>query len=119
MSSLHLLSKVTLVLPGAFKTAAPGNAVFIPQHPAYTKPTLPTVASRQLFSSEERVFPNDVQKGVAKIYELASAEKPPVHLLLGKDCVSQVRAHIAALQAEIDQYESWSGEVTVTEKWAW
>ena len=39
---------------------------------------------------------------------LVAAEKPPVHLLLGKDAVRLVREKIARLEAEIDAWEGLS-----------
>ena len=81
-----------------------------PAHPAYAKPTLPSTAARSQFSNEV-VFPGDVKKAVAKMYELTETENPPVRLALGKDAVGAIKAKLASLGANVENYESWSADL--------
>lgn len=48
--------------------------------------------------------PGDPVKAAAAIVDIASAAEPPVHLLLGTDCVAAVEAKIADLRADIDRW---------------
>jgi hypothetical protein len=50
----------------------------------------------------------DPRKAAQALLTLVAAEKPPVHLLLGKDAVRLVREKIARLLAEIDAWEGLS-----------
>lgn len=48
--------------------------------------------------------PGDPVKAAAAIVDIASVAEPPVHLLLGTDCVAAVEAKIADLQADIEKW---------------
>ncbi len=48
--------------------------------------------------------PGDPVKAAAAIVDIASGAEPPVHLLLGTDCVAAVEAKIADLQADIEKW---------------
>ena len=104
--------QITLVEPGGFETEGVGNTIRSPQHPRYNKPTLPSVVTRKVMDRPENRLSGDVHKAVAKIYELTCLDNPPIRLPLGKDCVSAMKARIVALQAIVDQYESWSEDLT-------
>ena len=44
-------------------------------------------------------------KGVRAIIEAVEAPDPPLHLILGGDCVERSRANIARLVEDIDRWE--------------
>lgn len=48
--------------------------------------------------------PGDPVKAAAAIVDIAAVAEPPVHLLLGTDCVAAVEAKIADLQADIEKW---------------
>jgi hypothetical protein len=50
----------------------------------------------------------DPHQAAQALLALVAAEKPPVHLLLGKDAVRLVREKMTRLQAEIDAWEQLS-----------
>lgn len=52
--------------------------------------------------------PGDPVKAAAAIVDIASASEPPVHLLLGTDCVAAVESKIKQLQTDIDNWRSVS-----------
>ena len=54
---------------------------------------------------------NNVEKGVAKIYQLATLDNPPLHFPLGKDAFSAIRKELEVLTNEMEQYESWSADL--------
>lgn len=56
---------------------------------------------------------NDLEKGVAKIYQLSTLENPPLHLVFGNDAYEATRKQIALLTKEMDEYESWSQEIAL------
>ncbi|MDT5118049.1 MAG: hypothetical protein QOE30_3788 [Mycobacterium sp.] len=52
--------------------------------------------------------PGDPVKAAAAIVDIASAAEPPVHLLLGTDCVALVEAKIEDLEADIEAWRPLS-----------
>ena len=80
-------------------------------HPAYTNPALPGAASRRAFEDKTDKWPGDTRKAVAKIYELAQLEDPPLRFALGKDCIATHRAKLVQLEENLGKYESWSEDL--------
>ncbi|OBJ86343.1 short-chain dehydrogenase/reductase [Mycobacterium gordonae] len=95
---------VTIVEPGYFRTD------FLDASSLGTEQTLiadyePTVGAVRAHAADvNHAQPGDPLKAAAAIVDIASAAEPPVHLLLGTDCVAAVEAKIADLQADI---EAW------------
>jgi NAD(P)-dependent dehydrogenase (short-subunit alcohol dehydrogenase family) len=56
--------------------------------------------------------PGDAAKLAAALIKLANAEKPPVHLPLGKDTLTRFRQKIGAFEKEIEQ---WQDVITGTD----
>ena len=105
--------QVTLIEAGGFETSIHGKSVVAPPHPAYTKPTLPSVMTRDALTDPNgpRVSWNNLEKGVAKIYQLTTLDDPPLHFPLGKDAVSWIRNEIEVLTKNLEQYASWSRDL--------
>ena len=57
--------------------------------------------------------PGNLNKAVAKIYELAGVENPPLRLPLGKDSLESIRGHLANVSAEVEKYQAWSDNLTL------
>ncbi|THH02003.1 hypothetical protein EW026_g795 [Hermanssonia centrifuga] len=107
--------KVTLIVPGTFKTKATTNAVFIPPHPSYTPSTSPAAAIRKALEhlDDPGNKLGDPLKAIQKIYELSSLPQPPLRLMLGQDAITYVRSHLQSVSADADGYESWSEDLKV------
>ena len=80
--------QVTLLELGWFHTDMREKATFLNVHPAYSKPTLLTMTTRENFVSPNLKYPGDTRKAVLKIYELAHLEEVPLRLALGKDFIA-------------------------------
>lgn len=74
-------------------------------HPAYTKPTLPSVSIRNRLHG---AIGADVDKAVDRVYKLAVLPEPPLHFALGQDALATMKAKLAKTAAEFDEYASWS-----------
>lgn len=80
-------------------------------HPAYTKPTLPTVAIRAAVASRGPDSPPigaDPAKAVARIWDFALLPDPPVRIPIGKDAAGVLRAESKNLEGAAERFESWS-----------
>ncbi|KAI0925057.1 hypothetical protein AcV7_005194 [Taiwanofungus camphoratus] len=98
---------ITIIEPGWFRTRGLENAVIVPPHPAYTKPSsVPAVARRALYNNSQ--YPGDADTAVKVMYRLTLLSAPPLHFPLGKDCIAEVRRKTTSLLADTDRYESWS-----------
>ena len=99
---------VTAVAPGSFRTEWAGRSMIRSGRTLsdYDPVFDPVRKAREEKSGKQA---GDPRKAALALLALVAAEKPPVHLLLGKDAVRLVREKIAVLQAEIDAWEHLSG----------
>lgn len=99
---------VTAVAPGSFRTEWAGRSMIRSSRTLsdYDPVFDPVRKAREEKSGKQA---GDPHKAALALLALVAAEKPPVHLLLGKDAVRLVREKIAGLQAEIDAWEHLSG----------
>ncbi|KPG93612.1 short-chain dehydrogenase [Pseudomonas sp. RIT-PI-q] len=99
---------VTAVAPGSFRTEWAGRSMIRSDRSLndYDSVFDPVRKAREEKSGKQA---GDPHKAALALLALVAAEKPPVHLLLGKDAVRLVREKIAGLQAEIDAWEHLSG----------
>ncbi|KAL7279597.1 hypothetical protein ACG7TL_006002 [Trametes sanguinea] len=98
--------KITLIEPGWIRSAAIGKIRWAPRHPAYTNPDLP--ANKVRAEWEGFVSPGDTRKAIEVFYRIAGLPDPPLHFPLGLDAIAMVREKTSALNATMDEYESWS-----------
>lgn len=79
----------------------------IHSHPAYTKPTLPTVAGRAALANG---IPggSDPAAGVQKIFDLSLRDDIPLHFALGKDALGGIKVALEGVAKDIAKLESWS-----------
>lgn len=106
------MSKITLIEPGAFRTAAStlkGNMKKVAPHPAYTDPKM--VASMFRRGIEQMPIDGDPMKAVRAMYRLSETENPPFRLPLGKDCIETARRKVASLTVDTDRAEAWSEDL--------
>ncbi|THG96423.1 hypothetical protein EW026_g5403 [Hermanssonia centrifuga] len=104
--------KITLVEFGGFETKGRDNMVQVPAHAAYLKPSLVSAATRSYLLNTSVRIGGDAVKAIAKVYDLAQLENPPLRLPLGKDTVAGFREKLAKIVADVDRYESWSEGLT-------
>jgi NAD(P)-dependent dehydrogenase (short-subunit alcohol dehydrogenase family) len=99
---------VTIVEPGYFRTD------FLDASSLGTEETIiadyePTAGAVRAHAVDvNHAQPGDPVKAAAAIVDIASAAEPPVHLLLGTDCVGLVETKIQELQADIEAWRSVS-----------
>jgi NAD(P)-dependent dehydrogenase (short-subunit alcohol dehydrogenase family) len=96
--------KVTAIEPGGFRTDWAGRSM---QRGArtiadYDASFEPIRAARAARSGKQT---GDPLKAAQAILQVADAANPPVHLLLGSDALSFVRAKLDSLKQEIDAWE--------------
>ncbi|MGE8180855.1 oxidoreductase [Pseudomonas mandelii] len=98
---------VTAVAPGSFRTEWAGRSMIRSGRTVsdYDAVFDPVRKAREEKSGKQA---GDPHKAAQALMTLVAAEKPPVHLLLGKDAVRLVREKIARLQGEIDAWEHLS-----------
>ncbi|PSS37296.1 hypothetical protein PHLCEN_2v865 [Hermanssonia centrifuga] len=65
-----------------------------PPHAAYLKPSLASTNSRPYFLDKSSTMSGDAGKAIARVYDLAQLEDPPLGLPLGNDGMSQRRRQI-------------------------
>lgn len=97
--------RVTAVAPGSFRTDWAGRSMVrsarsIGDYDALFGPI------RQAREEKNGKQLGDPQKAARAMLELIKSETPPAHLLLGSDALQLVRDKLAALQAEIDTWET-------------
>lgn len=100
--------RVTVVEPGYFRTD------FLDASSLGTEETIiadyesTAGATRAHAADVNHSQPGDPIKAAAAIVGIASTSEPPVHLLLGSDCVAAVEAKIGQLQADIETWRAVS-----------
>lgn len=98
---------VTAVEPGAFRTDWSGRSMVRAARAIDDYDALfdPIRASRLALRGHQ---PGDPRKAARAIVQLAVAEQPPAHLLLGRDAVVHVREKLARLAREFSAWEAVS-----------
>lgn len=98
---------VTAVAPGSFRTDWAGRSMRRSERSIadYDASFDPIRAARQSKSGKQL---GDPVKAARAILTLIDSAAPPAHLLLGSDALQLVRARLAAMAAEIDQWEALS-----------
>lgn len=100
--------QVCIVAPGAFRTRGHTvNAVKIPVHEAYQKPSLPTAYVRNWFEILDDVR-GDVKPAAQKIFEFSKLESPPMRWALGIDTIPAVKRKAERILRETEEFSGWS-----------
>lgn len=88
--------------------------MWVPVHPAYTKPDS-AVAKQRAFEEVAHDDPThkigDTDKAIEKIWDLSTLTEPPLRLPLGKDSVAEIRTQLQNITADLDAYEGWSEDL--------
>ena len=98
---------VTSVAPGSFRTDWAGSSLVRAERSIAEYDAIfdPIRAARQAKSGHQVGNPAKAAEALMKIIE---ADRPPLHLVLGKDALRQVREHANARLAELDAWEALS-----------
>lgn len=98
---------VTAIAPGSFRTDWAGRSMVRAERRMadYDAVFDPIREARQAKDGRQA---GDPAKAAQALLKVIAAEKPPVHLLLGKDALALVRAKLTAMSAEIDEWEAVS-----------
>jgi len=99
---------VTIVEPGYFRTDFLDASSLDTEETVIADYEATAGAMRTHAADVNHAQPGDPVKAAAAIVDIAAAPEPPVHLLLGTDCVGAVEAKIADLQADIDAWRAVS-----------
>ncbi|KAK7692938.1 hypothetical protein QCA50_004579 [Cerrena zonata] len=108
--------KLTIVVPGTYHTAAIGKTETYPPHPAYNKPTLPSVFVRQMITDPS--IGADPIEASRRIMKLTTLDEPPNILILGRDAISAIGVHIDMLSAALETSRQWAQDPVYYSKWA-
>ena len=98
---------VTAIAPGSFRTDWAGRSMVRAERRVSDYDTVfdPLREARQAKDGRQA---GDPAKAAQALLKVIAAEKPPVHLLLGKDALALVRAKLASMSEEIDAWEAVS-----------
>ncbi|WP_168793857.1 oxidoreductase [Paraburkholderia aromaticivorans] len=99
--------KVTAVAPGSFRTDWAGRSMVRASRSVADYDALfdPIREAREAKSGNQA---GDPRKAAQALLEIVAAKNPPVHLLLGNDAFDLVKTKLAALNEEIEQWETLS-----------
>ncbi|PRX31346.1 short-subunit dehydrogenase [Paraburkholderia sp. BL18I3N2] len=99
--------KVTAVAPGSFRTDWAGRSMVRAGRSIADYDALfdPIREAREAKSGKQA---GDPRKAAQALLEIVAANNPPVHLLLGNDALDLVKTKLAALNEEIEQWETLS-----------
>jgi NAD(P)-dependent dehydrogenase (short-subunit alcohol dehydrogenase family) len=99
---------VTVVEPGYFRTDFLDASSLGTEQNVIADYDATAGATRTHATDVNHEQPGDPVKAAAAIVDIASAPEPPVHLLLGTDCVALVEHKIKELQTDIDNWRTVS-----------
>lgn len=98
--------KVTIVEPGYFRTEfLSSGSLNVPKQPidAYEAVRQSQQAHQGEINGNQ---PNDPEKGVAAMIQIAQEENPPLHLFLGQDAYDMAYVKLNAVTAELETWKS-------------
>jgi NAD(P)-dependent dehydrogenase (short-subunit alcohol dehydrogenase family) len=99
---------VTIVEPGYFRTDFLDASSLGTEENVIADYEATAGATRAHAADVNHAQPGDPIKAARAIVDIASADEPPVHLLLGTDCVAAVEAKIEDLEADIEAWRPLS-----------
>jgi NAD(P)-dependent dehydrogenase (short-subunit alcohol dehydrogenase family) len=100
--------RVTVVEPGYFRTDFLDASSLDTEETIIADYDATAGAMRAHAADVNHAQPGDPIKAAAAIVDIASAPEPPVHLLLGTDCVAMTEAKIENLKADLDKWRAVS-----------
>lgn len=116
-------TQVTIVPLGAHSTNAAAAMRKYPPPPAYDRPGMQSMITRNalIASLEGKTTDSlydvkgDINKAAAALYRLSELSSPPLRLVLGKNALEMARGKIESFSQEVEEYASWSEGLTINE----
>jgi len=110
--------KISVIEPGTFKTGIFDDTTTYPSPASYTNPNLGAPTMRSLVQSilKDSSQAGHPDKAAVQIVKLARLPEPPLRLPLGKGSIPMLKGYLAKLQAEVEPFESWSDDLTITQQ---
>ena len=104
LEAAHLGIKVTLIEPGPFRTDWAGPSLATPQKLIndYADTAHKTIQMLNGYSGKQ---PGDPQKAAVAMILVVESPKPPMRLPLGEMAISRFRQKLAAMTAELNEWE--------------
>jgi NAD(P)-dependent dehydrogenase (short-subunit alcohol dehydrogenase family) len=99
---------VTIVEPGYFRTDFLDTSSLSTEHTSIDDYSATAGSTRERAATVNHAQPGDPNKAAAAIVRVAEYAEPPLHLLLGADCVALVEKKLDALRAEIGRWREIS-----------
>jgi NAD(P)-dependent dehydrogenase (short-subunit alcohol dehydrogenase family) len=96
--------RVTLIEPGPFRTDFQGRSMTAVENPIDAYAGTAAARRAQLKASSGKQ-PGDPVRAADAIILVTQSEKPPLHLVLGKNGLDRVRAKLTELQHTLDEWE--------------
>lgn len=100
----------TVVFPGYFRTNFLGaGSLNVPKHeiPEYSEVRASQSAHQNDINGNQ---PNDPEKGVDAIMQIAESENPPLHLFLGQDAYDLAQQKIALIESNMSNWRDLAAE---------
>lgn len=100
--------KATVVYPGYFRTEfLTKDSIRTPKQPVFAYEG--ARQSEQLhLNTISGAQPNDPEKAADVLIEISEKENPPVHLLLGRDCLDMLSKKISIMEKDVEQWKSYT-----------
>lgn len=98
---------------GSFRTEILKKSPVMPQHYAYTNPSLVTSVRRKRLSGGLAI--GDTDKATRMIYETVCRGDVALRFPVGKDALEAARTKVNSLSIEVDKTEKYSDDLLVTE----
>ncbi|KIP01399.1 hypothetical protein PHLGIDRAFT_359528 [Phlebiopsis gigantea 11061_1 CR5-6] len=104
--------KMTLIEPGFTRTDIADKSFITVTHPAYVKPTNAASEARKYivgqFNPATAQNVSNLDRMVARMFDVSRLEKPPLWLPLGEDALERVRTQMEMVGNDLRAYKSWS-----------
>jgi NAD(P)-dependent dehydrogenase (short-subunit alcohol dehydrogenase family) len=97
--------KVTVIEPGPFRTDWAGRSLQQAKHRIADYDQTSGQRIRDV-SGRSGQQPGDPRRAAEAILQVAESDQPPLHLVLGRPGLDMVRGKLAALQADLDAWET-------------
>lgn len=100
--------KVTIIEPGAFRTAFRTNASRKPPAHLIADYAQTSGKTRELVQAMDGKQPGDPLKAVAAMIQVVESDDPPLRLALGEDAVKGITQKLEAMKASLEQWKDVS-----------
>jgi NAD(P)-dependent dehydrogenase (short-subunit alcohol dehydrogenase family) len=107
--------KVTIVEPGAFRTAFRTNASSKPPAHLIADYAQTSGKTRELLQAMDGKQPGDPVKAVAAMIQVVESDDPPLRLALGEDAVNGITKKLESTKADLEKWKDVSIDTALEE----